>query len=578
MKRQRLTYIHLMLFSIAIGLLSAGGAVCFRGLIELFGELFWSPGSTFVHQVMASPWWFRIVFPPAVGLAAGLLIFYVIPEARGPGVPEVILSVTNQQSTIRHRVTFFKTLVTSMLIGGGASVGREGPIIQIGASIGSSLAQVFQLDPDLRRACLAAGVAAGIAATFNAPITGTLFAVEIILLDLELSHISNIVIASVVGSVVSRIFLGDFPAFVTVVFELGHYWELGAYFVLGIAGGGVAILFIGMAGLTEDLFTRIPLPGWVKPGLGGLLLGLIALWFPQVLGVGYDTVNAALTVSLGVGAAVVLLAAKMAATAVCVGSGMSGGIFAPSLVFGATLGAAASLAANQVFPELALNPAHYALAGMGAVVAGTTLAPITAIMTIFELTNNEAVILPLMVACISSVTVVRLLFGYSVYEMKLLKKGVNIVRGHDVGVLRHLIVKDFMDEDFETLPENAPLGRILERISESSYPHFVVLGGGRLAGFLSLRDIRNILSDFEHLRDIVVAADLMQRRVVTVSADDNLEDAFYRFETHHVSCLPVTHPEDPGRVLGVLRKDALLNAYRERVLKDRLLSVPLWRR
>ena len=575
MKQQRLNYIYLMLFSIAIGILSAGGAICFRAFIEMFGNLFWSPGATFTDQISASPLWFRVAVPAAVGLVAGLLIFYVIPEARGPGVPEVILSVTNHQSTIRHRVTFFKTLVTSMLIGGGASVGREGPIIQIGASIGSSLAQVFKLDPELRRACLASGVAAGIAATFNAPITGTLFAVEIILLDIQLSHITNIVIASVVGSVVSRLFLGNFPTFVTVVFDLYHYWELGVYLALGLAGGIVAIFFNRLAGLTEDLFMRIRVPEWLKPGIGGLLLGLIALAFPRVLGVGYDTVNAALTLSLGLKTAAILLLAKVAATALCVGSGMSGGIFAPSLVFGATLGTVASLAVNHVFPGLGLNPACYVLAGMGAVVAGTTLAPITAIMTIFELTNNEAVILPLMVACISSVMVVRLLFGYSVYEMKLLKKGVNIVRGHDVGVLRHLVVKDFMDAEFETLPENAPLARIIERICESSYPHFVVLGGGRLTGFLSLRDIREVLGDFDQLRGIVVAADLMQRNIITVSVMDNLETAFYLFENHHVSCLPVTDPEDPGRVLGILRKDVLLNAYRERVLKDRLLSVPL---
>ncbi|AOY59790.1 chloride channel protein [Desulfococcus multivorans] len=575
MKRERLSTITLMLFSMVIGVLSAVGAVCFRALIELFGNLFWAPGVTFTHQVVASPWWFRVVFPPSVGLMAGLLIVYVIPEARGPGVPEVILSVTNHQSRIRHRVTFFKTLVTSMLIGGGASVGREGPIIQIGASIGSSMAQVFRLDPAIRRVCLASGVAAGIAATFNAPITGTLFAVEIILLDLELSHISNIVIASVVGSVVSRIFLGEFPTFVAVDFVLYHFWELGVYLALGLAGGFVAILFIRTVGLSEDLFMGTRIFEWLKPAVGGLLLGVSALAFPQILGIGYDTVNAALTASLGLGAAVALLLVKMIATALCVGSGMSGGIFAPSLVLGATLGTAVGLAANQVFPGLDLNPAFYALAGMGAVVAGTTLAPITAIMTIFELTNNEAVILPLMVACISSVLVVRLLFGYSVYEMKLLRKGVNIVRGHDVGVLRHLVVKDFMDDDFETLPENASLPHIVERICESNYPHFVVLAGERLAGFLSLRDVRGVLNDFEMLREIVVAADLMQRKVITVSAADNLETAFYRFETHHVSCLPVTPPDDPDRVVGILRKDVLLNAYRERVLKDRLLSVPL---
>ena len=336
----------------------------------------------------------------------------------------------------------------------------------------------FPLGPGAAPRCLASGVAAGIAATFNAPITGTLFAVEIILLDIELSHITNIVIASVVGSVVSRIFLGDFPTFVTVVFELRHYWELGVYLALGLAGGIVAIFFNRLAGLTEDLFMRIRVPDWLKPGIGGLLLGFVALAFPRVLGVGYDTVNAALTVSLGLETAAILLFAKVAATALCVGSGMSAASSRRPWCSAQPWVPRPALPSTRCFRGWALNPACYVLAGMGAVVAGTTLAPITAIMTIFELTNNEAVILPLMVACISSVMVVRLLFGYSVYEMKLLKKGVNIVRGHDVGVLRHLVVKDFMDAEFENLPENAPLARIIERVCESSYPHFVVLGGG----------------------------------------------------------------------------------------------------
>ena len=171
----------------AIGILAAIGALFFRSLIEIFQNLFWASGSTFLEKLINSPWWLKILVPVAGGLIAGPIITFLVPEAKGPGVPEVILSVARRQSTIRHRVTFLKSLVTSLLIGCGASVGREGPIVQIGASVGSSLAQVFRLSPDLRRVCLASGAAAGIAATFNAPIAGTFFAVEIILMEIEIA-------------------------------------------------------------------------------------------------------------------------------------------------------------------------------------------------------------------------------------------------------------------------------------------------------------------------------------------------------------------------------------------------------
>jgi CIC family chloride channel protein len=513
------------------------------------------------------------------GLAAGILIFWWVPEAKGPGVPEVIASVASRQSIIRHRVTFLKALVTSLLIGSGASVGREGPIVQIGASAGSSLAQVFRLDPDLRRVCLAAGAAAGIAATFNAPITGTLFAIEIILFDIEVAYISHIIAASVIASVLSRFFWGDFPVFSLPGFHLKHYWELFWYLLLGIAAGLTSIAFSGLVSGLTRLFDTIRLPEWVKPGIGGTLLGLLALMLPQVLGVGYDTVNASLAGGIGLEMALILLAGKMLATACCIGSGMSGGIFAPSLYLGATLGLAAGKGIALLLPSAEIVSAHYALAGMGAVVAGTTLAPITAILTIFELSNNYETILPLMVASIASATVVRRLYGYSVYEKKLIKQGINIVRGHDVSVLRSLIVRDFMQNRFESLYDYEPLSGILVKMEQSGYPHYVVKNRNEeLVGVLSLRDLQGTLARFEDLKDIVLAADIMTRNVVTITLADSLEKALIIFEKNRISFIPVTRVTMLGEVVGVLKKDDLLQAYRERVLKDRILSSPVRRK
>lgn len=573
MKSNNIFNLYLLCLSVAIGILAAAGALLFRKLIDLFQYLLWPANTSFYEMLNHCPAWMILLIPTTAGLIAGPLITCFIPEARGTGIPEVIVSVTRHESTIRHRVTFLKSLITALLISSGASLGREGPIVQIGASIGSSLASISRRVPDVRRICLASGAAAGIAATFNAPITGTFFAIEIILMDIEIAHISHIMISSIIASLLSRLFWGELPTFGLTSFELLSYYELFIYLFLGLLSGLIAIVFICMIYNTDSLFNRLPLPDWIKPAVGGLLLGILALKLPQVMGVGYETVIQSLNASLTLKMALILLIAKIAATAMCIGSGMSGGIFAPSLVTGATLGTSIGIASCMMFPEMDLNAAHYALVGMGGMVAGTTLAPITAILTIFELTYNYHMILPLMLTCITSTFIVRLLFGYSVYEMKLIKGGINIVRGHDALVLRSLRVQDFMSREYESLQNSTPLHHIIHKAVQSIYPHFVVLNAhNELTGVLSLRDLKSAMSLAADLKKLIIAADIMTCNVITITPHNNLETALYLFEHHHISFLPVMNPQHPLEVVGILKKDALLQAYKERVLKDRILS------
>ena len=564
-----------LFFSVFIGLLAALGALFFRTLIDFFQFIFWPSGGSFIEQIQAAPWWWKVLVPVSGALIAGPLITFFAPEAKGPSVPQVIVAVTSIHSTIRHRVTFLKAIISSLLLGCGASVGREGPIVQIGASVGSSLAQTFRLNPELRRVCLACGAAAGIAATFNAPIAGSLFALEIILLNIEISYISHIVISSVTASVLSRMFWGEFRAFEVIPFILDNYSELFIYLLLGILSGFVAIIFVYLVFKLDSFFSKLPLPDWTKPALGGLALGLIAIKLPYVLGVGYETVNSALADQMGWQLALLLLLMKILATAMCIGSGMSGGIFAPSLFLGATLGTVVGIGANAFFFDLGVSPAHFALAGMGAVVSGTTLAPITAIVTIFELTLHYQIILPLMLSCISSCVIVRIFFGYSAYEMKLLKQGVNIFRGHDLGTLRNLLVKDFMSRDYPHLLESDSLQTIMEAVMDTPYPHFVVFSQeGELAGVLSLRDLRDILPNYDQAKELFIAADLMTKKVITLKDEDNLEKAMRLFEEKNISFVPVVASEESNNVIGILTKHALLKAYDEKVLKDRILSLP----
>ncbi|WP_216367930.1 chloride channel protein [Oceanidesulfovibrio marinus] len=571
----RLRYIGLLFLAVLVGVLAAGGAYLFRELILLFQELFWGgEGGNFLETVRQAPWWLVLLVPTAAGLAVGPVITFFAPEARGPGVPEVIRAITVGKGVMRRRVAVFKALVTSLLLGAGASVGREGPIVQIGASVGSTIGGLFRLTPEMLPVLLASGAAAGIAATFNAPLTGALFAMEVILVEIEVAYMAHIIVAAVTASALSRFFWGHFAAFeLAGPTGLQKYWELLIYAPMGVLAGLVAIAFIRSVFGADMFFERIPLPRWVKPAIGGLLLGLIALITPDVLGVGYETVNLALAGHLALGLALLLIVLKIAATSVCIGSGMSGGIMGPSFFLGAALGTVVSLGLNAIDPTLALHPQNYAVAGMAAVLAGTTLAPITALFTAVELTMSYGGVLPLMAACIASALTVRLLFGYSAYEMKLLRQGVNIVRGFDPDFLAELAVTEVMETRFETLHEDATFLEVLNKAAASRYPHYPVLDdAGKLVGMLSMSDLR------PHIKDCLLkpasrrVRDMMTRTVVTVDNGETLNEALIKFEFTPVSCLPVIDPKRPGEVVGLLKKDALLMALRERSKRTRTLS------
>ena len=565
-----------LLFCLLIGCLAAGGALLFRAMIEVGQWLLWPQGSTFFQKVLQAPWWWKILLPTLAGLAIGPIIVYLAPQVRGPGVPEVIEAAALRDGCIAPRVTILKPLCTALIISAGGSVGREGPVVHIGSALGSNLAQVFGLNPERTKICLACGAAAGIAATFNAPFAGTMFAVEIILADLQIAYLSHIVLAAVVATVISRKFLGNFPTIAIPSFVFEHHSELILHLILGSLAGLVALLFIRGVFATDSLVEKLPGPAWLQPAVGGFLLGLLGLLCPHVFGVGYDTINLMLAGKIALTASLLILAAKYLAAVVCLGSGMSGGIFAPSLVVGAALGSILALGAKMLFPQLTLDPTAYVLVGMGAVVSGTTLAPITAIMTIFELTNAYHIIVPAMVACITSMLVVRYLYGYSIYETKLLRKGVNIVRGHEVSILRSLKVKDHLMPHLEVLHENTPLHEILIRADASHYPFFVVLNDQEdMVGVLSLWDLRHALPNAAELGSLVVASELMTREVVTVFPSDNFETALNKLEGHNFSYLPVVLPEAPRKVTGVLRLDDLLAVYEEKVLKENLLRRPL---
>lgn len=563
-----------ILLALVIGMLAGLGAMFFRWLIETGQHLLWPAGDNFVLQVSRSPWWLVLLVPAGMGLLLGPVIHFWAPETSGPGVPEVMAALALHGGVIRHRVTLFKTFVTGGLISAGASVGREGPIVQIGSSIGSSLSQLLKLPLPNRRLAVACGAAAGIAATFQAPMAGTLFAVEVLLSELEVASLSSIVVAAVSGTMVARLFTHQAVIFQVPTFALRHPAELFFHGLIGILAGLTGLLLMWLIFGLPRLWKGLRIPGWLGPGVGGLLAGLVALKVPGVLGVGYESISQALGGHATVSLVFLLLAAKLFTTSICLSSGMSGGIFAPSLFIGAMGGSLVGFAVRGIWPALTMAPADYALIGMGAMVSGTTLAPITAILTIFELTYNYQVILPLMVACIMSALTVRLLYGYSIYETKLRKRGIDIVKGREVNILRGLKVRDHMHTDFETFRTDTPCPEVVRRMAESPFPHFSVLDrDGRLAGVLSPEDCRHFLVHPEQCTSKTTAADVMICKVITVSEESDLEKAFHIFLHYGFSFLPVVREEASGEVVGQIRKSDLLAAYDQYVLKEHTLRV-----
>ncbi len=560
------------ILALITGLGGGFGAVGFRHLIDLFQTISYGAPGNLLDVIQSIPWYLRIVIPALGGLVIGPVVYFLAREAKGHGVPEVIEAVALRSGIIRKRVVLIKTLVSGVCIATGGSVGREGPIAQIGSAIGSAIGQSLKVSGDRIRTLVGCGTAAGIAATFNAPIAGSMFALEIILGDFGLATFSPIVISSVVATAVSRYYLGNSPAFLVPVYELVSAWELPLYVIMGLFCSLVAVGFTTLLYRLEDAFEAVRVPEYLKAAGGGLIIGTMGLFFPQVLGIGYGTIDLSLVSQLSWWLMLILIPYKIAATSITIGSGGSGGIFAPSLFMGAMAGGFFGTIAHSMFPAVTASSGAYSIVGMGAVVSATTHGPITAILMLFEMTGEYEIILPLMMACIISSLAGRRLLRESIYTLKLVRRGVDIRAGKEVNVLRSMHVRDVMNPQAETVPEDLTLGEFSQKIAKSKYNSFPVLNKeGHLTGILSFFDYRDAVFD-ENLKDLVVAKDLATTDVVTVSLDDNLYDALEKITLKDFSILPVMSPGEPPRLVGVLSRRDIIGAYDKAVIKKSLFT------
>ncbi len=564
--------------ALIVGIGAGLGAVIFRLLIARAQWLFFDVGAQ-VFGFLGE--YYILVIPALGGLIVGPLVYFFAREAKGHGVPEVMEAVALRGGRIRPRVAVIKSLASSVCIGSGGSVGREGPIVQIGSALGSTIGQLLHLSEPRVRSLVACGAAGGIAATFNAPIAGTLFALEVILGEFEVNYFGAVVISAVMADVVAHAFEGASRAFPVPAYELVNSSELLLYAVLGVLAALISVIYAKSVYRFEDVFDNWRrFPEYLKPVVGGLGLGIIGVvmvsagltfsrgeqLIPAVFGVGYETITPALLGELTLGSALVLLVTKLLATSLTLGSGGSGGVFAPSLFLGAMLGVVFGNVVHGLFPDITGPVGAYALVGMAAVFAGTAHAPATAILILFEMTGDYNIILPLMFATVISLIVSRALEAESIYTMKLSRRGIRLQFGRDVDLMEGVTVSEVM-QGYDSIPSDMALSDLITEFERTHHHGYPILDTeGNLLGVVTLTDLDRAIED--HQIDGRTAMDIATvENLVVAYTDESLGTVMLRMGVRGIGRVPVVTRETPRKFLGMLRRESLVSAYNRAIAR-----------
>jgi chloride channel protein, CIC family len=558
-----------------VGLIGGFGAILFRWLVDLFQGLVIGSGEHTVELVEPLPIWMKILLPVAGGLIVGPLVHFGAREAKGHGVPEVMDAMTFKKGVIRPVVAAVKILASALTIAFGGSVGREGPIVQIGAAMGSTLGQWLRFSPQRLRTLIGCGAAAGIAATFNAPIAGVFFALEILMRDFAIRTFSPIIVASVVATAVSREFLGDTPAFPVPGFAIHGAQDLPLYILLGLLVGLVGVVYVRTLYASEEAFERLPVPEWIKPAIGGLGLGLLLVVFPQVYGVGYGSMVSILDGGMVWQLMALLVVVKLVAVNLTLGSGFSGGIFAPALFLGGMLGGAFGSLLQKVYPNFVEAVGAFAMVGMAAMVGAVTGGPLTAILILFEMTGEYHVILPLMLASIGAALVYRGLMKDTIFTLKFSRAGRQLEFGRESALLRDYHVQDIMDVGPATINRRDDFTHILHLfLSNPDEHYYVVDDDGLLVGRISINDVKGILHE-KSLGRVVIADDIFHRVPEIVARQDNLEDCLVALGHVDSFDLPVIYNPNHPVLVGTISRRAILEVYNRAVLHHQEMGIHL---
>ena len=549
---------RILFLAVLVGLVGGFGAVVFRGMIDFCHYILYSLPKHYFPQASAL---ITVSVATLGGLIVGAIVYYYSSEAKGHGVPEIISAVNLNHGRMRLRVPFIKMLASAITIGTNGSAGREGPIAQIGGGFGSVISKVFELDTEDTKTLVIAGVSAGIAATFNAPMGGILFGLEIIRRDKRSVNILPLIVASVVGTAVSDYFINDpfrfeFPQSISYESLL----DVPIFVIFGIIIGLVSILWTVGFYFIEDFFERLRIHPVLVTGLGGFLVGLTLLWFPGVSGVTYTPINEAFFREaswIAVGALLLLALMKMLATSFTLGSGGSGGIFAPTLFIGAMLGSAFGMIL-QLLGLTNLPIALFAVLGMAATFSGSSRAPLTGVIIISEMIGDFLIFIPLLFTVATAWLVSRTFYPYDIYMVKLRRRGLEF--GFQGDLLENLLVRDIMAQEIITVSPKDRIEHVIELMKDTGHTGYPVVEGDLLFGIITEHDVDHAL-DKEDIREWIVS-EHCEKNVVSVVENCPVSTAFLKMAELGINRFPVIDSKSSHQLVGWITRSDVMRAYR----------------
>ena len=567
---------YLIVLALLVGVLAGYGALGLRFGIE-YVSMFWTGHRTWSASLNDIAWYMYIIAPVCGGILVGFINVYWLPKGEARVIPGVLEALSERGGRISLRKTLSGLSGNLISVGSGASMGREAPTVALGGALASQVGQLFRLNERQTRALVGCGVAAGIAASFNAPIAGVLFALEVVLTDYAVATFTPIVLASVMATVITRANLGDHTTFSIPDFTLVSPWEIFAYMGLGVVCGLLAVVVVKALPWTRQQFARyVPNPLF-RPAAAGLILGLWALLIPEVMSIGYGTVEEVLLESvsanfLGLTLPLLLflgmlLMSKVAVSVICAGGGFGGGMIGPSVFIGVVAGGFFGLCGHAMMPGVSETYGAYALVGAAAMMAAMLQAPMSSILMIFELSGNYQVMMPLMAACVVAALVKRAFGRESVLTEALQERGIETDWGLERSWMRSIPVSHIPWKSIASVSADTRLDE-LKRVYVKSGKGCVqvVDTDGLMLGIITFADLQEWLLD-NSLDEVVVAAEIANRKVLTIADKDSLLNAITLLDRVEFEQMPVVSADNPRKVLGILSRNAVFSTYHKMIVK-----------
>jgi chloride channel protein, CIC family len=563
---------HMIIIASFIGVMAGGCNIVFRTVVQWVHTIFFVGGKELLGTDLGG--WHILLLPliPMSGAVLLIPLSLLFPgEVNGYGFTKLLRKVNLEGGYIKARTIVLKIVSTALTIGTGNSAGVEGPIAHIGGAMGSQLGQFFRVSGSRMKVYIAAGAAGGIAGMFNAPIAGIFFASEIVLLGtFEISSFSALVIASALSTVVTRAYYGATPAFpIPHYVMVNPFVEIPLYSLMAIIIGLIAVFHIRFFYWVRDKYEALPLHPQLKPITGAFVIGCMAMAYPQIMGDGYHFIESVLN---GEGAILLLFALvflKIIATAITLGSGGAGGVFAPALFIGAMTGGCFGHIVNKFLPNLTADPGAYATVGIGAFLAASTHAPMTAIFLLFEMTGNYLIIIPIMLTSIIGTMVAKKFNHDSIDTVDFTREGINIHEGREAAIMKSIRVGKAITEDVDFISERANINHLLEifRMAKEGFYFPVVDDSGKMTGIISMQDVRNILQRSEEERVCYLVGGICSRDVIMLTPDDTLYTAMQLFDLKGIEEIPVVEDLENKWVVGMLKRRDVIATYNHEVLK-----------